>query len=1237
MRKRSIAWLIVAMLATTLAGIGGGAAWLLYTESGLNWLATRVTGFAGEGLTLDGVAGTLAGGASIAHIRYAGEDIEIHVENARLAVSAYSLLVLRPRIAGLRAAQIAVVTKPSEPRGRPPDTLELPVSFELANARVERLVIDLGKGPLELTNIHLDYSGGRSDHSVHDLSLYAFGHAVAVRGSIGATAPFPLKATLAAVRPDTPQTVVYAAAKGDLTEIALQGGATSGVARIGFTAAARPYDALPLSALTAHSAALDLNALAPELPRTSLNIDIDLKRSGELYGGGVRVTNALTGTYDKGRLPISALRADVRTDGETMRLSGVVADLGGAGTITGSGDIDRKTAQLALTTRRLNLAGLHAQLRETRLAGRADFVITQARQSVTAELSEADITLQLSAQRAGNTVDIPQFRARARGGEARGKARVELTARRPFSLDATLSRFDPAAWGTFPSGSINATVSAEGAIAGPELDASFVIRDSRWLSAALAARGKIAVYGERLRNADVEATLGGNSIVAKGALGNPQDTLAIRFDAPRLAIVDRRLQGTTRGTIQLTGSWRAPAVRFDIAGADLAHETYGRIKTIAARGSLNTDPAGPFEVDATLRGYSAPQWQLSSAALSVKGTRSAHTAIVRAQGDRIDFDARASGGWRTGTGWTGSVLQLTNRGDAQVELAAPVPITVGPQRALAQAFELRVIGGTLAVKQLSYEHGRLSTAGRFADVPVRPIVALAGGPADMAGTLRLTGDWSVTNVPQLTGSISIRRESGDVSFGAGKPMRIGLEALTVDARFSGGELRVQGRLRSVLASAAIDGRVAAVGGRYVKASPVAFTAQVDVARLGVLASLIDTTVLLDGALMARLEGTGTVGDPHVTGPLTAERLAVALPAEGIDLKGGTLKARLTEREVRVDSFSIRGGEGVLSAQGTLARAGFDEASLDWRAERFTVLTRPDRRLVVTGKGNAGLRAGKLALTGALRANEGVFELGTAALPTLGDDVVIAGRGIPRAADPKPEPRALPRATIDVAIDLGNNVHVLGYGLDVWLSGEVRVQTNARGEIRANGTVDARRGTFVAYGQRLEIEHGRLYFNGPPANPALDILAMRKRQAVQAGVAVTGTLTRPLVRVVSNPSLPEGEALSWLVLGRAPGTAGAGQLSALPLATGAIAGKVGAPLARALRLDEISMGGSGSASQQFLTVGKRITDRIYVVFEQSLGGAENLLRLEMSLTERIALRAQAGQTSSFGVFYRYGWD
>ena len=1238
MSRRRIALLaLILTLATVLACAGAAGAWLLYTESGLHWLATRATGIAGKGLTLDGVAGTLAGGTRAQQVRYVGEDIEVRVTDAYLRVSPWSLLVLTPRISELHAAELAVLTKPSEPRGRPPDTLALPFDFQLPDARVARLVIDLGKGPIDLTDVQLDYSGGRSRHEVHSLSLEAFDHAIRLRGSIQAQPPFALDATVSALGAAALKAEIDAALSGNLSELAIRVGAKSGAARLDADARMEPYAPFPLAQVKARMTGLDLRAFVKELPRTAIEGELELARKGVMLAGPVRLTNAAGGPYDRGLLPVSALRIDVRTDTAYVREFDLVADLGRGGGISGSGRLLDNGAQLALKTRNLNLAGLHTRMRETRLAGRADMTLAQAQQSVTAELAQDDLSARVVAKRAGDRIDVSQFTARARGGEASGAARLELSGERHYSLEAAFARFDPAAWGNFPRGSINGTVAATGTIDGPSAEVRLAIRDSRWLGAPLAAQGTLSLAGERLRQANVDATIGGNHVVARGAFGAPKDTLDLRIDAPRLDIFQFGLKGAIRGTAQVSGTWRAPSVRFDLAASDLAHARFGRVKALVAKGAVPADPGGAFDVDASAQGIAAPEWELRSAALHIEGTRAAHSGTLLAKGEKVDFKASARGGWRAGAGWSGTLQELVNSGEAAVSLAAPVALSVGPQRVQTQAFELRIIGGRLHVDGITYERGHLSTAGRFNDVPLRPLLALAGGPAASAGTLRLSGHWSIASAPRLTGAISVTRESGDVALGTER-LQLGLQTLAASAKFTEQGSVFDAQLRSAIATASAEGRASPVAGRYTGASPISFTAAIDVARLAPFAALVDTAMLLDGTLRAKLQGSGTLANPLVTGPITGERIFVALPAEGIELKGGTLKGELTQREIRVEAFSIRGGEGVFTAQGTLARAGFSEASVDWRADKFTVLARPDRRLVVTGKGNAALAGGKLAFTGALRAEEGLFELATTTLPTLGDDVVIVGREpatqTPAAAAPVAEKRTT-RAAVDMTLDLGNNVHLRGRGLDVWLSGEMRVQTNALGQLRATGTVDARRGTFVAYGQRLEIERGRLYFNGPINNPALDIVAMRKRQSVEAGVAITGTMSRPLVRVISNPSLPEGEALSWLILGRAPDQAGAGQLSALPLATNALVDKVGGPIARALQLDDLGLRSGGA--QQFLTLGKRLTDRLYLAFDQSLGGTENLLRLEMSLTQRIALRAQAGTTSSVGVFYRYFWD
>lgn len=1260
MSKRAIAGLaLVLSIALLAAAVAGAGTWLFYTESGLQWLSARLSGYGGEDLTLEGVAGTLAGGARVQRIRYAGEDIEVRINQASFSVSALSVLTLSPRIDDLTAAQLLVTTKPTEPRGKPPETLALPVDVVLRNAYVQELALDLGGKPLAITHVRLDYAGGKTEHRIEDLSLSVMGMAAALRGKIDAQPPFALRASFAAVKPEGPQAIVFGTASGNLSALTIDGGANSGEARVVANATLRQYEPQPLANLSAQLTALDLQAFAASLPRTHLSGDIKLERSKEVLAGPIQITNTLPGPYDRDRLPLTALRARIETDLTRGTFTDLTANLGAGGVILGAGRLTPSTAELGLTMRSLNLAALYSTLRATRLAGRAQITIDDKRQSVDAVLKQDDLALSLAATRAGDAIGIARFEAQARGGSARGRAQLSTAQPRPFSMDATFARFDPAAWGAFPRGSLNGELTAQGTLAGPAADLNFAIRDSRWLDAPLAGKGSLSVTSERVRNADIVLTLGGNRISAEGGLGGSRDTLTLRVDAPRLASIDPALRGRMRGTARISGSFRAPRVQFEASATDLVHTRYGAVQSLEARGAVDVQPTGPLDVSLSARGIKTPQAELASASLRIDGTRTAHAALVQAQGARIDFRASARGGWNAGRGWSGTINELVNRGEMPVELAAPVAVSEGPNQARVEPLTLRVMGGVLAVNELTYNAGRISTAGRFNDLPVKPIIALAGGPAEMAGTLRLAGQWSIRNTPQWNGVVTVSRQSGDVTLGAKSPLRIGLESLAIDIKLGERGIGFTAAVRSAVASASAQGFVRPVAGdgpaRYTAASPFDFTAEANVARLEPFAAFIDTPMLIRGAAQARLRGTGTLADPLITGPVTAEGLNIALPAEGIDLTGGTLRAMLTAREVRIDSFSIRGGEGVLTAQGTLARIGFDQASLDWQAERFRVLARPDQRLVVSGKGNAGLKDGKVSFTGKLRANEGLFDIGETRLPKLGSDVVIVGRKTaaqtardtpaesaarPRTQRTQPEPQSqtLSGVALDLTIDLGSQVQVRGQGLQAWLAGDVRLYTNARGALLASGAVNARNGTFVAYGQRLVIDRGIFYFNGPLTNPALDILAMRKRQAVEAGVAVSGTLNNPIVQVVSDPPLPQGEALSWLILGRGPNQASAGELSALPLATGALLGKATGSVAKSLGLDELGLtSSSGNVSEQFLTVGKRLSDRLYVYLEQSLGGAESLLRLEYELTQRIALRAQAGTTSALGIFYRYRWD
>jgi autotransporter translocation and assembly factor TamB len=45
----------------------------------------------------------------------------------------------------------------------------------------------------------------------------------------------------------------------------------------------------------------------------------------------------------------------------------------------------------------------------------------------------------------------------------------------------------------------------------------------------------------------------------------------------------------------------------------------------------------------------------------------------------------------------------------------------------------------------------------------------------------------------------------------------------------------------------------------------------------------------------------------------------------------------------------------------------------------------------------------------------------------------------------------------------------------------------------------------------------------------------------------------------------------------------------------------------------------------------------VAYEQSLGGVANVLKVELNLTRRFLLRAETGEVSAAGLFFRYAFD
>src|SRR4030095_15333062 len=105
--------------------------------------------------------------------------------------------------------------------------------------------------------------------------------------------------------------------------------------------------------------------------------------------------------------------------------------------------------------------------------------------------------------------------------------------------------------------------------------------------------------------------------------------------------------------------------------------------------------------------------------------------------------------------------------------------------------------------------------------------------------------------------------------------------------------------------------------------------------------------------------------------------------------------------------------------------------------------------------------------------------------------------------------------IDVNLDFGDKLTFTGRGLEAGLRGEVRVRNGTNG-CRARGQLYTVTGTYFAYEQKLTTAPGRLIFDGPLDNPALDIIALRRNLQVEAGGGATGPGTSPIITLTSHP-------------------------------------------------------------------------------------------------------------------------
>lgn len=540
---------------------------------------------------------------------------------------------------------------------------------------------------------------------------------------------------------------------------------------------------------------------------------------------------------------------------------------------------------------------------------------------------------------------------------------------------------------------------------------------------------------------------------------------------------------------------------------------------------------------------------------------------------------------------------------------------------------------------------RLDMEAELEPLAVAPLLARLQPGFGWGGDLKIGGRVNIKQAAEFGAEIVLERVSGDLSVTDDS----GTQALGLTDLVLG--LNVENGVWNFTQGLAGKQLGVAVGAFVVRTSPQRAWPEADAPLQGVLDTQVDnlgtwgawvpTGWRLGGQLRATASVGGRFGAPEYTGQVTGKGIAVRNLLQGVNLTDGEVDVTLQGDSARINTFTAKAGHGTVRLSGDARLGAAPRAQLQLVADKFQLLGRVDRRIIVSGQGQVILEPEELKVDGQFKVDEGLFDFSRGDAPALGSDVTVSNRASNEPAAP-PVPEKQRNTSINVLIGLGDRLRLRGAGLDTGLQGEVRMTTPG-GNVAWHGSVRAVDGTYQRYGQKLGIDRGVISFNGPINDPRLDIIATRPDLDVRVGVSITGTALNPRVRLFSEPDMSDIDKLSWLVLGRAPDGLGTSdtallQRAALALLQGDGPGVTDQVL-RTLGIDDLSLrqNETGDTRETVVTVGKQLSRRWFVGYERGLNATTGTWQLIYRIAQRFTLRAQSGLDNSLDVIWTWRWE
>jgi translocation and assembly module TamB len=1249
---KRIAWLFALLLLAAAAT----AVWVLQTESGARFAFDRARAALANAISVEQLHGELTGPLELHGLRYhdAAAGIDVHVDKVRIEYALSGLWSKSLKVQSLDADGVSVTltTVPAGPAVPAPQLASLltpPLDLLLDRAHIGRIAVSKdGKMLVALDRLELAGAWTRGALSISSLTAQAPEGTIELAGSV---------TSYSDLRSAAKATFDWRVG-GRRFAGALESGNDGKSARIGLKLQ-EPLIADLDAHLDPRVAAVPWTAElhVPRFdPRAFINGDslktvaLDVKGSGDRARGGLSAQIALNDhhvTLDPLQFALSA--QTLTLESVRLRSSEAAGQLNAEGTV----QLDASPVAADITVAwedveiPADVAGrsitTHGSLKAS---GNADKFTTTGTLALDSAGERADA--QFDFDTTPQSITVRQLELKQPGGGLRASGDITLRPTLAWHVTAQAHALDPAAFVPDWPGAIDFDLSTNGTMenGGPAGQITLTRLGGTLRRHPLAGSADLRLKPPLALEGSLELKSGGSSIAlqGRGARSHADLTVANLSDWVPSA------SGSLHGRADVDGTWPHLDVRGDL---DATAFTAGDLTVAALKVHVEARNSGTDGGAITTEAHSlaVAGYTFDSLKIHVNGTRDQHALTVEARGPQIEGDLGIDGALR-GETWSGTLetLALTPKIGEQTQwpLAHPAELAyakgdfrLGETCLAAQASKLCVAamqsaGSTEA--RFSIEHLALAAIARLA----KPDES-----AQLEGEIQGRGELKRTPDGTLSGHASITSASGSVAdAGPASSPLFGYTGLDINATFAAAQSTVALRA-NFTDGGRLDGHIE-LGAPATNGMPISGTIAGDIRNLGAVDLFSAQTSATKGTLDATITLSGTTAAPVIAGDLVLADFATELPFIGLKLHDG--RATLHSgggRNFRLDA-SVASADGVLTITGDGGAEAGTPVTIRISGDSFLAADIPGAKVHISPDLTLTRAEKQLMLTGTVtipKADIDLAKLPGGGMTKASPDVVIVD------AESSPAPESLPySADIQVkigageklAMDLrqGQEVHLVGFGLNGYLSGQIGVQerpgrtTTARGQVIVNGT-------YKAYGQDLKIEQGRLLFAGTPLdNPGLSVRATRSftNPDVTVGLQVRGTARAPVLSTFSEPAMGQSDALSYLVAGRPLSQLKSGEGDAVGSAARALGTASGDLIAKnigsRMGLDDVGVTDSTAIGGAALTIGKYLSPRLYMSYGVGLFTPGEVVTLRYRLTRLLNIEIENGTLSSrAGINYK----